>query len=237
MMESKKKVIALTMSATIFATPFMGAAPCYADAQLEQIHLQKQTEQTVGSNNPQSFKERLKAKQNAIKVNNIPAGQAYVPANTQLNVEIVDELTSKKAKKGDLVKFKLLDNLILNNVVIIPVGSEVDGKVTDATSSGFFGRAGKLIFSIDKVRTVNGIDIPLEYMGKIEAGSDGGAIAVVAVVSILGGFFMKGKNVNIPAGTKFAAKVANDTDLRTTLKALPEAMNPNKPHGVSITIQ
>ena len=235
MNSSKKKIIAFAMSITVFSTPFMAATPCYADPQLEQINPHKQSEKTSGNN--ESFTERLKKKQAAIQASTIPAGQAYVPANTQLNVEIVNELTSKKAKKGDLVRFKLLDNLIINNVVVVPSGSEVDGKVTEATSSGFFGRAGKLIFSIDKVRTINGVDIPLEYMGKIEAGSDGGAIAVVAVVSLIGGFFMKGKNVNIPAGTKFAAKVANNTDLNTTLKDLPNAMNPSKPHGVSVTIQ
>jgi hypothetical protein len=53
----------------------------------------------------------------------------------------------------------------------------------------------------------------------------------------VGGLFMKGKNVNIPAGTKLAAKVKNDTDLQASLAQLPEVMNPQKPHGVSITIK
>ena len=109
MNSSKKKIIAFAMSVTVFSTPFMAAAPCYADPQLEQITPQKQNEQTSGNNG--SFTERLKKKQAAIQAS------------------------------------------------------------------------------------------------------------------------------TIPAGTKFAAKVANNTDLKTTLKDLPNAMNPSKPHGVSITIQ
>lgn len=79
----------------------------------------------------------MKAKEQKIKVSKIPAGEAYIPGGTRLNVELVNEMTSKKNKKGDILKFKLLDNLILNNVVVVPVGTEVIGKVTEAASSGF----------------------------------------------------------------------------------------------------
>ena len=48
---------------------------------------------------------------------------------------------------------------------------------------------------------------------------------------------MKGKNVNFPAGSKFAAKVVADTDLNVPLDKLAEELDPNKPHGVSITLK
>ena len=67
--------------------------------------------------------------------------------------------------------------------------------------------------------------------------NDGGAVAVVAVVSILGGALMREANVSFPEGSVFEAKVAADTDLNVTIDELPEAMNPEKPHGVAITIQ
>ena len=103
--------------------------------------------------------------------------------------------------------------------------------------SGLFGRAGTLEFSVDSVKTINNIAIPLEYVGRIQAGSDGGAVAVAAAVSLVGGLFMKGANVKIPAGTKVLAKVKDDTDLMTKLDNLKEAMNPETPHGVSITLK
>lgn len=100
-----------------------------------------------------------------------------------------------------------------------------------------FGRSGKLEFSINSVTAVNGVRIPLQYLIKKEAGSDGGAVAVATAVSLIGGLFMKGKNVSFPAGSVFEARVTSDTDLNVTLEELPEAMNPNKPHGVAIVIQ
>ena len=90
---------------------------------------------------------------------------------------------------------------------------------------------------MDSVKTINNVTIPLEYVGRIQAGSDGGSVAVVALVSVVGGIFMKGANVRIPAGTKIMSKVKTDTDLMTKLDNLAEAMDPAKPHGVSITIK
>lgn len=76
----------------------------------------------------------------------------------------------------------------------------------------------------------------MQYTDLREAGSDDGAVAVFAAVSIIGGIFMKGKNVSFPAGTKMAAKVVADTDLKVKLEDLAEAMNPNRPHGIIIQI-
>ena len=171
-----------------------------------------------------------------LEVDTIPKGNAYIPKETVINVELVEELTSKTSRVGDEVKLKTLDNIIINDVVVVPAGSMVSGKVTKCTSSGLFGRAGKLEFAINSVKSINGIEIPLQYTDLKEAGSDDGAVAVFAAVSIIGGIFMKGKNVSFPAGTKMAAKVVADTDLKVRLEDLSEAMNPNKPHGVVIQI-
>lgn len=135
------------------------------------------------------------------------------------------------------MKFKLIEDLIINDVVVVPAGSDVYGHITKSKGSGLFGRAGTLEFSVDEVRTINNVLIPLEYVGRIQAGSDGGAVVVAAVVSLIGGLFMKGANVKVPAGTQVVARVKSNTDLNTTLEGLKEAMNPEKPHGVSIVIK
>lgn len=170
------------------------------------------------------------------EVSTIPNGNAYIPKDTVINIELIEELSSKKNHVDDAVSLKTLDNIIINDVVVIPAGSLVSGKVTKCTGSGLFGRAGKLEFTINSVRSVNGVEIPLKYTEKREAGSDDGAVAVAAAVSIIGGLFMKGKNVTFPAGSKMMAKVVTDTDLKVKLENLAEEMNPEKPHGVVIQL-
>ena len=166
----------------------------------------------------------------------IPEGNAYIPKGTVINIELTEELSSKKNHVDDDVPLKTLDNIIINDVVVVPAGSLVSGKVTKCTGSGLFGRAGKLEFTINSVKSVNGVEIPLQYTEKREAGSDDGAVAVAAAVSIIGGLFMKGKNVSFPAGSKMTAKVVADTDLKVKIENLAEEMNPTKPHGVVIQL-
>ena len=230
------KVVAFSVCASILVYPVLTAPVAYADAQFREI-TPPATTTTQKTEQPKTFRERLEADKANAQVSNMPKNEAYVPGGTVLNLELAEALSSKTNRLGDVVKLKMLDNLLINDVVVVPAGALVYGKITELTGSGLFGRAGKLAFSVDSVKAVNGVEIPLKYMGKIEAGSDGGAVAVATVVSLVGGLFMKGKNVSVPAGTKIGAKVKNDTDLHTTLTNLPEAMNPSKPHGVAITIK
>ena len=151
-------------------------------------------------------------------VSTIPEGNAYIPKDTVINIELTEELSSKKNHVDDDVSLKTLDNIIINDVVVIPAGSLVSGKVTKCTSSGLLGRAGKLEFTINSVKSVKGVEIPLKYTEKREAGSDDGAVAVAAAVSIIDGLFMKGKNISLPAGSKMTAKVVADTDLKVKIE-------------------
>lgn len=231
-----RNVMAVSLSLSVLTSTIMPLPLAYADAQLKEITQKENT--STGTEAPKTFKERLEASKAAKQeVTNMPKNEAYIPGGTMLNLELIDGLSSKTNRLGDVVKFKMMDNLLINDVTVIPAGSTVYGKITELTGSGLFGRAGKLAFSIDYVKTINNITVPLQYAGKIEAGSDGGAVAVATVVSLVGGLFMKGKNVTVAAGTKIGAKVKNDTDLQTTLDKLAETMNPAKPHGVSITIK
>ncbi|MBP7752731.1 MAG: hypothetical protein KA077_00485 [Veillonella sp.] len=224
-----KKVVAVTLS--VFT--FLPSMPVFAEAQLQQVEKAPGTAPTESN----TLSQRVAEITGRQTVTHMPENEAYIPAGITLRVEVPEELSSKKNKKGSALKFTLLDNVIINGVIVIPSGSVVTGRVTDQRSSGMFGRSGKLEISVDNVRTINNIDVPLEYVGRIEAGSDGGAVAVATVVSLVGGLFMKGKNVTIPAGTQLQVKVKSDTDLKVKLDELATAMDPNVPHGVSITLK
>lgn len=171
------------------------------------------------------------------KVSKIPSDHAYIPAKTKITLENTKTIDSKTAHTGDPVQFKTLSNIIVNDIVVIPAGTIANGKITKAISAGGFGRAGKLEFSINSIETINGVTIPLIYDTSKSGQTDGGAIAVFAVVSMLGGIFMKGTNVQCVEGTKLEATVTEDTDLNVTFDNLADAMSPNKPHGVIIVLK
>ena len=64
-----------------------------------------------------------------------------------------------------------------------------------------------------------------------------GAVAVAAADSLVGGLFMKGSNINYPAGTDFQVDVRDNVYLGVTPEELKDAMNPNIPHGQEIVIE
>lgn len=229
MRKALKKGVAFSMASLMM----LSSAPVFAEAQFHEVK-KTQSESTVETS---SLSERVSEILGNQKISKMAEGEAYIPAGVELRVEVPEELSSKRNKKGSTLKFILVDNLIINDVIVIPAGTTVMGHVSDQRSSGLFGRSGKLEISVDSVRTLNNVEVPLEYIGRIEAGSDGGAVAVATAISLVGGLFMKGKNVTIPAGTQLKARVKGDVDLGIKVDELADIMNPDKPHGVSVTLK
>ena len=173
-----------------------------------------------------------------MKIAPVKRGNAYIPEGTTLQIELTKELSSKKAKVGDLVPLRVVENLIINDVIVIPAGTDVKGVVTKARKAGGLGRGGKLEFTIISVNTINGVKVPLQYTKGEHGAGDGSAIIALipAVGTILGGIFIKGKNVVYNEGLRFDAEVAADVDLNVPLDELKEAMDESRPNGVSIKI-
>ena len=172
-----------------------------------------------------------------LTVSTVRKDNAFIPRGTILEVEIARTFSSKNFKEGDSVPLRLADNLIVNDVVVAPRFSRVKGMVTRARKAGGFGRSGKLEFRIISFRTLNGIEIPLEFALEEKGRADKGAVPVAILVSVIGGAFMKGSNVTIPQGTRFEAEVPSDVDLEVSLDDLKEVMAANAQQGVKVTIR
>ncbi len=171
-----------------------------------------------------------------VKTSSVVAGHAYIPKDTNINLELIDPISSKKSKEGNTFRLKTIENILINDVVVIPANQEVLGTITKARKNGMLGRKGRLEFKIDSIKTINGVNVPLTAEVKGKGHSDNGAVAVAAAVSLVGGLFMKGTNIYYEPGQKFVAVVSTDTDLNTTVEDLPNAMNPSKPTGQNIVL-
>lgn len=164
-------------------------------------------------------------------------GHIYIPKKTMLNVELIEPASSKTHKKNQQVEFKTTENLIINGVVVIPKGTIGMGYVYEVQKAGGFGRKGVLRIAGKEIKTLNNVSVPLRKGLEGKGKTDGGAVAVAAAVSLVGGLFMKGSNINYPAGTDFQVEVRDNVDLGVTPEELKDAMNPNIPHGQEIVIE
>ena len=163
--------------------------------------------------------------------------QFRIPKKTMLNVELIEPANSKTHKKNQQVEFKTTENLIINGVVVIPKGTVGMGYVYEVQKAGGFGRKGVLRIAGKEIKTLNNVSVPLRKGLEGKGKTDGGAVAVAAAVSLVGGLFMKGSNINYPAGTDFQVEVRDNVDLGVTPEELKDAMNPDIPHGQEIVIE
>lgn len=190
-----------------------------------------------------TFKERLtkmKAQEQnsspSITIDNVLPGHIYIPKKTILKVELVQAANSKTHKEDQEVEIRLLENLIINGVLIIPKGTIGTAYVYKSRKAGGFGRKGILQIAGKEFKTINNITVPLKKGLSGKGKTDGGAVAVAAAVSLVGGLFMKGSNIDYPAGTNFEVEVRENVDLMATQENLSEVMNPKIHHGLEIRV-
>lgn len=141
---------------------------------------------------------------------------AVIPDGLEITVVTTEEITSKTAREGDPVIFRVDEDVVVDDHIVIVKGSLVRGVISDAESSGRLGKGGKLGIRIESTAAVDGQRIRLRA-AKTAAGADKTA-ATVVLVALVGvfGFFKKGDNAKIKSGTKIT--VFTDESKRVRLK-------------------
>ena len=146
-------------------------------------------------------------------------GNAVLRVGTQVPLRLLEELTTggKKLRVGQQFRMETSAPVVVQNVVVIPVGSPAVGEITDARNKGMWGKSGHLAARILYV-TVNGRQIRMSggFDDKGVAGGVG-AVAVSAIVFWPAGFFMTGTSAKIPVGA--ALKGFIDEDVQLSLPA------------------
>jgi uncharacterized Zn finger protein len=93
----------------------------------------------------------------------LPAAEVSIPDGTKLRVWLDQSISSATTEQGQAVELSVTEAVKVGDQIVIPDGARVTGTVTEAQEKRHMGRAGKLDFSIDRVRTVDGDWVPLRY--------------------------------------------------------------------------
>lgn len=201
-MNSKK------LCATILCAAFLMNNTCFSlafanEASYEQISIdeeydpfadeevQKEPEKLTMKQRVAKLMEEEKNKNKIQVIQGVENGHIYIPKGAKLNVELLEAASSKKLKKNQLVEFKMVENLIINGVIVIPKDTIGIGYVYEVQKAGGFGRKDVLRIAGKEIKTINNITVPLKKGLEGKGKTDGGAVAVAAAVSLVGGLFMK----------------------------------------------
>jgi hypothetical protein len=141
-------------------------------------------------------------------------GVVRLPAGTQLEVELVDPLSSATSKLGDRFALRLAAPIVHDGVELAPAGAMGEGEVIDAARAGMNGKQGKLIISARHLELA-GRQIRIRGMSLMAAGKSRVDLATgVMLVPYVGlaSILIEGGEIQMPAGVRGTVRLAEDVD-------------------------
>jgi len=148
------------------------------------------------------------------------ATKFVLEADTPVKLVLGETISSADERVGNLVNFEVVEDVMVNNVVVIPRGSNAWATVTVAEPKKRMGRGGKLDINIDKVRLADGEKVLLRAVKGGKGGGHQGAMVGAMVATSLVVWpaapfflFMHGKDISIPKGTQITAFIEGDAVL------------------------
>lgn len=126
-----------------------------------------------------------------------------------------DKKGGRKVNTGEVISLTVQADITdINGNVLVKQGTLVNGTVTNAVKRKAAGTKGKLSFSVDFVKAVDGQSIPVnlkyDFAGKSKTAVAVGTAVVVAAPLLL----IKGKPAIIEKGTVFNALVVGDKKIK-----------------------
>ena len=148
--------------------------------------------------------------------------QTTIPMDMLIKIKMVTPVGSKTSRTGDAFIYQAAQDVYVNGVLVIPQGAQGTGKILKVEQAKNFGRDGELQLNFDTIDAVDGTSIPVLLGDKAKeenkslataAGASLAGMAILGPIGIVGGAFVHGKDVNIPAGTEFYIQTKSDLEV------------------------
>jgi len=146
----------------------------------------------------------------------VPERTVVIKPGSIIPLELMTTLTSKNARTGQMVDFRVVGDVKVDGQTVIAAGSVAQGQITRVKKSGLLGSEGELEISIQSARAVDGTLVYLTGGRLNDEGSNKIAISVVLTLLCLFGFLIKGGKAEIPAGSACQGVVSAEAEI--TLK-------------------
>ena len=172
-----------------------------------------QMERSVsGMENKGSLQSRVQKLKQAIFGSQVTLAtkQGTISEDQVFTLTLTEPISSKKNVKDDVVHVKLAEDIMDGEVLLAPKGTPGTGHITEITKARSFGRNAKLNIVFDQLQGIDGTIFTAlqgeEAKAKTKdelkaAGASVAGAVVLGPVGLVGGFFVKGKPIDLPEGT------------------------------------
>ncbi len=127
------------------------------------------------------------------------ASCCQVPAGTPVEVELVDQISTKSQKRGDTFAIRLAAPLVIDGRVVLREGTPGVGEVIDSTGPGIGGKPATMVLAADYLTTSAG-QVPLNALKLAARGHDNSTPATVLEIGGIASLPMGVAGVVMPGG-------------------------------------
>lgn len=184
-----------------------------------------------GKTSSGTFKSRVEAlSEFAFGTKVIPLTQTAVPANTLAKISLVDRLNAKDLKKGDVIRFQAAEDVVEDGMLLFTKGAAGEAVINKVSQAKNFGRNAEIEMDFKYLTSVDGRQLnmllgeeskkSMEQLG-MAAGASLAGMLLLGPIGIIGGIFVNGKNIDLPAGTELYIQTMNDE----VIYAIPTTSN------------
>ena len=167
----------------------------------------------------------------------VPVESVVLPKDSLVKIEFTSPLSSKTARIGDPVSFKVADNLYVNDVLVLSKGATGVAEVAKVVQPRSFGRDARIDVKFSHVFAVDGNQVPI-YIGKLAkqeaktaagaAGATIGGMIVLGPIGAIGGAFVTGQSIVIPEGSTTYVQVVQDQTISGIVYQEATVASPNE---------
>ncbi|WP_375196919.1 hypothetical protein [Sphingobium sp.] len=148
----------------------------------------------------------------------VSAQSVILPEGMAIPLETRADISSKTARKGDRVELAVARPVTIGGVTVIAAGTPAVGEITRARDNGLLGRSGKLDIQVTSLKTGQ-FAIPLRGQRDVKGRSGTLGAVGAGIVFLPLAILIRGKDVKVPAGTKFDVYVDQEIRLPSAVSA------------------
>ncbi len=145
-----------------------------------------------------------------------------LPAETLVRISLLKSVNSATTKVGDKIPYRVVDDVMVDGRMVIPAGTEAVATVTEVTSAGPLGRDGRIVIDFGRVASLDGTFVELRVDQRateknksleLAAGASMAGVMLLGPVGLVGGYFVKGKDVGIQERQPFYVETLRTVQL------------------------
>jgi hypothetical protein len=180
-------------------------------------------EMVSGEVNKGPIKDRIQKLYNlTIKGQEMPVKKVESRNNQLIRVQLLDKINSNTARRGEKVAYKVMEDIKVQNTLIIPKGSRGKLEITEIEEAGKMGKDGDIKIGFPQLKTIDCSDLAVAIQKEAQQENESQKFAIGASVlgtAILGlpgvvaGYFVEGKDEEIPAGSEMYIQVTESKEL------------------------